>query len=713
MQKKNRIVRIFTLVTTLLVCLVSICLMQNVSAEDKEPIITIQIDSEYELEYLPNGVEGCTYPIFNGTATDIDGNLVSMDVKVYYDVDGKSEDGSVADDVLVVVNDNRFVTEKSGVYVIEYIAQKGMNIVTEKLYVDVVPIENYVKPTYEINPEFPSSANTGTRIYLPNGDLKFNESFGNVQLQIAIEYRGQHDCGQIKIIDFNEDLRYFIPTASGEYDVLYKMTDILGVDNQITVKKTITVIDSDKPIIIAPSMPSVFFLNKKVKLPCVEAVQYYDGEIVYVPVEYSFGGNAVNSDLTYVPTQVGKTTLSITAKSIIDSNKKSIVNYDVEVKDLNGDGIYFNKFTKLDGFTGFYREENSEGLENDIYVLEADGSNASAIMSFNSKIAVEFLQFSLGAETKYNNYKKISFKITDTKNVDEQIDFTIEKTSTDAKIYLNGNFVKTFPVVKFTDTNKAFYVQYDSNSQTFTDESGQLLAQLTTYENGDMFNGFSSKKVYVSMEMSGITGKSQLKLYMLAQHYITGSTIDSTSPMMIFDSTYGYNIAYTADINQTVTLIKYDVFDLFDEDIKTKIQIISPNGDVVVDEIIHDDFQYKVEEYGIYEVNYVFEDSAGQTRETSGIIQVLDRISPTYDKIPDFMFEVEVGETYKFPQVKFTDNSNDNCTTWIYLTFGNYQKALVKDNEYKFDKKGEYEVKYVAMDQSGNYTIINYTVVCK
>ena len=59
------------------------------------------------------------------------------------------------------------------------------------------------------------------------------------------------------------------------------------------------------------------------------------------------------------------------------------------------------------------------------------------------------------------------------------------------------------------------------------------------------------------------------------------------------------------------------------------------------------------------------------------------------------------------------DNFSTELTTYIYITYGNYQKVLVKNNEFKFEEAGEYVVKHSAVDEMGNTSVVTYTIVCK
>jgi len=726
MQRKIKITGLISLITIFFICLCSFVAV-NVIAEKSDTVLNLSINTEYNLENLPLGKEKASYPVFDFTATDNNGAPADKtEIKVYYDVNGDTKDfGLTADDVLVVVKDNRFETEKAGNYVVEYLAVKDFDVAIEKLFVKVVSDAEYVAPIYDINSGIESVVNTGEKVYLPDGRIIADERFGKTTSNVSIEYQGQYDCGNIKINDYDERLKYFTPMVSGEYKVVYEVYDVLGKAHSVKFNKVISIVDSDQPIIVESSFARSYLVGETIKFPYVEAAQYIDGKVVFVPVAVTFNGNVIGEEMSFTTTESGVFDVVFTAKNAVQGLTDSTITYEVEVKEKSGDIPYINKFSKFEGFNGFYRTENSEGLENDVYVLETDGTSETAEMSFKTKIAIPFLQANIGIEKAYCNFTDLTILITDSKNASEQIELSVKKSNNGfATFYFNGFFVKTYKYlsgenkgkeIKFEELGSEFNFSYDYKTKSIVDKSGEVLIEIKSYLDGSEFTGFSSNKVYFKISISGISGKSQIKLHTLATEYISGATTDKTKPKIVFQTEIANNIAHTADVNSIVVIKKYDCFDLYDENVKTYLKIVSPSGNLVVDEVMTGDYEYKVTECGFYELIYEFVDSANQKRQSTGIIQVMDRIAPIVEGLPTLSFKtsVRVGDTYQFPTVEFKDNFSTELTTYIYLTYGNYQKVIVKNNEFKFEEAGEYVVKYSAVDEMGNTTVVTYTIVCK
>jgi hypothetical protein len=63
--------------------------------------------------------------------------------------------------------------------------------------------------------------------------------------------------------------------------------------------------------------------------------------------------------------------------------------------------------------------------------------------------------------------------------------------------------------------------------------------------------------------------------------------------------------------------------------------------------------------------------------------------------------------------VKFEDNVSEELTEWVFVSYGNFQKALAKNDKYTFSEKGVYTIKHCATDGMGNRTVVVYTITCK
>ena len=711
---------------------VGLKLNNSFANENKITSLDIQLDlGTYNKDELPNGVEKCSYPVFEYNATDNLGNKISdVEVLVYYDAVGDSYMGNLQDDVLVATENGRFKTETAGEYVIEYTARYQALRKTVRLYVTVVEDELYVESNYLINSGIANESFTGYDIKLLEGEIVSDDKFGVAELTIDVSYSGDY-AEQVNEVVINKgfDLSdYFCPIVAGEYTVSYTVTNILGEDKAVTVEKVITVTDDNKPILNVPSLNRVMFKGKTVQLPVAEAVQYYNGKQVFVPVTVFFNGDNVTETRSITPETEGKAIVSYVAKSVVNAQVESRLDVDVMVHDLSSDNgdIFLSKYLYLDGFNGKYYKKNEvdNGVKysSAIYTLTADGAKNQATMYFGRAIHTGYLSAEFETEENLAAFGNLYLYFVDSVDSSKVVELKLREVLTSAKpyveVYLNGNFVKKWENKCFGSFEsessltgsgiRKFTIKYDYKTQTLVDVKGTVICEVTSYANGRAFDGFSSGKAYVSLKIDGINGLSQIKLVNLCTQSFSNMPKDRTKPNIFTPKTRLF-----ADINTVVTLKTLELFDVLDDELKLKLTVTSPTGKTVVDKYITDDYQITVDEYGKYQVKYTAYDSSGNYEDSYATqIEVVDRIAPTLS-VASVPAKVKKGETIKLPTPKANDNFDEECTTWIMVSHGNFRNEYVTDGKYKFNEVGTYYVKYKAVDSTGNYCIVTYTVVCE
>ena len=76
---------------------------------------------------------------------------------------------------------------------------------------------------------------------------------------------------------------------------------------------------------------------------------------------------------------------------------------------------------------------------------------------------------------------------------------------------------------------------------------------------------------------------------------------------------------------------------------------------------------------------------------------------------------VKAGGTLTLPEAKITDNATptEKILSYVYVYYGNNIRTLVTSGSFTFKEAGEYIIRYVAYDAFENYTIAEFTVICK
>lgn len=677
----------------------------NVSAQEKLPSsIKLEVLSgDYNSYDLPFGVVGQTYPVFDCVAKDNLGNLVeNVDVFVF---------NPLGQGVSIV--DGRFSTATEGDYKVVYTATAGGLFKERELKITVKPQDEYVPMSYAVSDALISSANTGDDIYLYDG--KISGGFGNVDLNMTIEYTGEYACDNIQTYNYT-GVAFFRPEVSGLYTLTYTLGDITGQSTQR--KWEITVTDSNLPIIKMPTISKVFHVGEQVNLPTSEAFVYYKGHKILVPVkvEVENGANKVDvtADMTFTPNEEGDYRVIYSAENVFEQGYKTVESVDVKAIKLKSEvkTEMISKYLYLDGFTGKYRNDGDKSYEQRVYVLTADGSKDVAQMSFKNKLPLEFASIMLGVETTKFNYDSITVTYVDSEDFSQQIDFTFAAGKGGVDTFLNGQFVKTLTTQSFdvgTAYSKATVdvaIDYASG-ELFSNVLNESLCMPTVYKNGQKYLGFTSGAVYVSVKIENIDAESQLKLYEIGFQKINGAYTDNNVPVIVKGD---YTAVSVTELGYSVVIPKLKTFDLYDSNIVLKLKVTSPSDEVVFYDVLDKDYILLAKEIGIYDIKYEAIDSANKVGSLIGNVKVVDRTAPEI-KVSNVKTSVKVGDKAKFPAAVITDDSD--CLTWIYITYGNFERYTVTDGTFKFKKAGVYTVKYGAMDADGNRTIVEYQVVCK
>ena len=702
--------------------------------------ITIDLDlGTYNAEELPFGIQGCTYPVFDYTAKDNLGNEIKdVEVLAYYDVNSDTDRGIFSDDKLIAIQDGRFATDSAGQYVIEYTATAQSVRKSVRLYVTVLAEDKYVESSYVLNDELVSITEvyTGNKISLFEGLVNSDSRFGNADVSVEIAYEGDYESnvGDLTIVDCIDCEDYFKPIVAGQYTISYTVENILGADKSVTTTHTVNVVDDTVPILSEPIFSPVLYVGQEATFPVVEAVQYYKGKQVYVPVRVFFNEEDVTANRSFTPTESGGATLSYVATSLIDGTSQSRNDYNLFVYDMESEeDLFISKYFYFEGFDRHYfelpkgngkdktvtDEETGVVYSESVYTVTTQEGVDNASVVFGRATHVEYLELEFAIEQELCGFENLYVIFTDSKDAEKRVEVRLtevieSETNRYVEVYLNGVYVKRLENKCFSEFANAsfdskFYIKYDSLNKTLVDKKGNAICALTSYTNGEAFGGFESGKAYISIKIDNVTEKSRLRLSSFATQVLNANTGDKTSPVFV-----GNNSGrIVADINTNV-IIKYpEVFDALDDDIKMKIKILKSTGEIVLDTYITEDYSYYADTYGSFMLVYTAYDSAGNSREKKSSIKILDRIAPQIELMSKMSEKVTKGESYTFPIFKATDNADAECATWISVSYGNFKNLMVADGKFTFAEEGTYTVKFNAVDLSGNYCIVSYTVVCE
>ncbi len=667
--------------------------------------ITIDVDTlSYNENMLPKGVEGKTYPVFACTAVDGAGNAVENVDVVVYNPNGE----------LVPINENRFSTTMVGKYKIAYRATKGAVEEKVELFVSVIEAGKYVAPYYTVNEDVVASSYTGEQVFLYDGE--YGGGNGELNVSTEIEYDGSHTVEASEIENYGL-CDYFIPTVEGMYTLKYTVTDIVG--GTVTVNKEISVVDSLAPIMNQPTIVVVGAVGEEMSFAHTEATVYVEGMQIYVPVKVYVNDTEVTETMKYTPTSKGTYTVKYEAVNVFDAgNTAAIYQQEVQVFDKEENKQnqvpYLNNYLNLHGLEGSWRsqpessDDKVEGMEYDVYLLTADGSDTNVSAKLNTAMPLEYANIKIGLESALTECSCLTFTYSDCKDSEKQITVTLKANvdATKADVWVNGVYRKTISVSAYS-----FCFEIDSTTGILTEKvSGSEICEITCYDSGKKFDGFEGGRVYLGLSMEGVANDFALKIYEVGTQNISGTISDNMKPM--FTVSDDFSTTMNVEYGSSVKLQEAKAFDLYSAEVIVKATVIAPDKTKIFDGVITDASVITISQYGRYNLTYRAEDSVGNYREMKCAIMVTDRQSPVINSV-SIPKTVKVGETFEFPTATVTDNATQQVVNWIYVTSQSNQKIIITDGKYTFENAGTYLVKYGAEDDAGNITVVTYTVVCK
>ena len=633
-----------------------------VAESTKATKITVDINyGDYNGFALPAGRVGKSYPVFGCTATDDLGEEVkSVRITV------KNPDGQV-----VTVNNGRFDTLTAGEYTIEYFAESG--ILSASKTIKVTVDDTATDPYYEISKSVPAESLTGYAVTAENGT--YGGGVGDLTVETSLNLGEE----AIDLIE-NENGYYFIPEKSGDYVLTYKVTDF--VNASVAVSKTITVEDSLFPLLEKPSVPQTAIEGETLVLPLVDGVLYKDGAKYYLPVKVYCGETEVTQSMKVENLVAGERTIKYECVNPADSTKKTEYAFAVKVnaKAVEDDGLLFDKYFAYDNFESF-KGENGE------YKVKAISGAKQASFAFSRALPLDYLNFGITAVTGKTNYSALNMVLTDSRNAGDSVKVKIKRLAS----YDN------------------LYVHYDDTDKTIKTVQEEVIAEIRSYADGRTFDGFKSGSAFVSFEVENIRGAVEFTLTNVGSNNITTDGQDFAPPIMLGDA--DFKTIFVSYIGRKVYLPEIKAFDLLDANPTVTLKVTAPDKTVVYNGT--GAYTLEVTQSGTYRVEYVAtDDNYNSTRKTA-TVYALDVESPVI-KVSGIKSTAKVGEELTLPKAEITDNATatEEITSYVYVLRGDNRKELVGET-YTFKEAGEYIIRFVAYDSNQNYTVTEFTVICK
>ena len=272
------------------------------------------------------------------------------------------------------------------------------------------------------------------------------------------------------------------------------------------------------------------------------------------------------------------------------------------------------------------------------------------------------------------------------------------------------NGTRNYPLVK---SGANFNISFDPISNTLSDGNTKLVP---LDEKGNVFSGFTSGKLYMTMSYKGLEAGAAVKVLSINAHNLNNRTFDMLKPgVSVLGETGGF---FT--VGDKVTVYKGATADVISPFCTFYVNVLDPDGEIVTNtdgermEGIYPDRNFTIEltKIGAYIVQFYSEDADGnKEKNISYPLNVLDLIPPVLSApaspIPE---TAKVGEKLTVPAVTAVDGMDGELEVFVYVVRPDLRIQTVTTGSVEFSQAGMYVIKYYAFDSAGNSDILEYTV---
>ena len=652
-----------------------------------KPNISVDLDG-YEMNNLPIAITDKTYPLFRATAVDAFDGEVPVHTAVYtgYYTNNKSN---------VTVTGNTFTPTAAKTHYIEYSATDGSgNVETVVLTVPVV--QSLSEPlTVSASKDRIVQGVCGEKIYAAN--YTKSGGSGRVQVQVTIE----NDDAKITADD---DLGFRVYNA-GVYTVMYTATDYLGT--KVTDSYSVEILSGNSPVFTEePTMPKYLISGYENTLPFVAAYNYTDGSGALVDTVVTIDENGTKKELdgfTYKPDMKENTTVDVIyAASLAGGGSTELTYKNIPV-------IYVGNKDAIDMRAYFAATDMQITQEDDDIVLRSSGTNpraefVNALLATNLSVLFGF------SSDEYTSGINIYLQDSQNPAIRVKLEYS-RQADGKALVRLNDSDYASVLISEATFTNgNLFTLKYNESIKSFTvDATADTRISIDKTLSGDVFEGFPSKKVYITFELPD-EATAGLRIRSLNNQQM-GVTTDNGRP----DVDTGRS-GTEADIGTSFTIPRATYGDVLDPGVQCTVTVYTPGFKIATDiygrllDKVSADEEYTIElnEYGNYEVLFYAEDSAGRKQEDRGyVIRVTDKTPPEIILNGSLSEEYKIGNIY-LPTAVAKDNLDDDVAVVYLLVDPDGRIHYLLNGACTVSKTGTYTARYMAYDSTGNMAINEY-----
>lgn len=661
-------------------------------ADDTAPEIMVDF-ADYKEESLPVGIVGEPYRIFDAIARDNYTKNVRVRSNVYVCYDSKYQSECY-------VKDGYFVANRPGEHTIVYTATDEFgNIARKSVTVNVVAETDGLN--IALSDKISGNVEAGQTVALFS-DMQVTGAIGIADVSVTIEQGTKA---------YNVEYPYtFTPLYVGKYTVKVECADYVRTKTEIF---DFEVVASTRVAILDTVVLPIYFVSgQSYTLPKLEGYDVSSGNPEKVSANvYVVEDGASEREVGYEPFTIkAKTSLKFIYR-VRNAYDVAESVYESKIIDVGfGETIDASKYF-------FSPSEDAEAIATDKEMkLTADTENAR--VAFINSVQAEEFELKFHIDKVDNAFDELNVYLTDSVNVSEKVKFTYRRKGGATYFSVNDGNDILLSSMSFDGTSAdVFMLLYDNETQ-YARPASSIKSMVNKTVDGKVFNGFTSKQVYLEFEFGKVNGRSSVLLYSINNQTFFNFDMDIMSPQLFVKNSVG-----DLDIGDKVTIHEARVYDVLDNTCSLEVRVTAPNKAYVVSDdgvtlngACATDRAYvlTVTEYGTYSVVYQVKDSSGNSLSYRYTFKVVENIAPNLQVNTQTQY-AKVGDTVAIKAYTASDNITveTNIGVQIYVMDSNYRLTQVDLTKMTFKptEKGNYTVYYRCYDEAYNSVVVSYQLI--
>ena len=685
----------------------------NNLVDQSAPKITIDYENQ-DPTYLPKASINKPYKIFKATALDDYDSESSVSTNVYY----YGEGGRL---INVSISDGTFIPTKEGKYIISYTSEDVTGNVSEaKIYV-FTDIVNPLTLSY-------GSSIINTHIFeetlLPSvDDLTYSGGTGFISLTRTLF---DPDGSEIYV-----ENNKFIPDKMDNYKLRFEASDYIGNYSYFDI--TIISAPLDTPVLVdEPLLPPGIVNGYTYDFPKYNAFETVNGQVIDLSSDVKLF--VENEEITgsYIG-DISKSHLVgdkhfVTLKYYVESTTKQSSVFkekEVEIFDVDGTKDKENYFVgSLHSSTKYVTVDEKTTIDG-VSLLSNDGNDGYSY--FARELDTSYLNLGFSIDKEATNYSLLRIVLIDTKDVNNTITFELNPNNPSPSLKFpgyNSDFMITMGI---------FNIRYSDTSKSVFDTENKELAEISTNDLGEEFNGLPNG-AYVRIELirgDNTSGDAAITVSKLGNQPFTITsgvkTTDKTAPTIRFDD----DVISDQKMGEEFVYPHVTAYDVLSE-IQSLTGKVYYNNDDTVALVMNKDMTntFTITKYGTYDIEYTATDKAGKTVTYFAHVSVRDTSSPeitiTNDTVSGRTFGL--GNVINIPSYTVSDNLGKYILDMILICPNGERRCLLRDEtgnityflndssrfptsfvrdtqSFNADMKGDYTIRLIAYDDMFNKTI--------